>query len=227
MTLVTASTHVPYELPEDQGATPRDKDRAFLRALQFTDRSLMAVLDELRRSPRWERTIVIVVGDHSMPNSWQSTNGDELGYPHAGYTWTSMIIASPGVTGGEIRTETCTHVDVAPTLLGLVGLRASNHFMGQDLLSPAYRPAPAMIFRFNGVAFQSGLERWQIRLDDDAFVRGFRLPDMVPESKNPVAAWRHGKKLRADQAPNVERLREAARAWGWIIEENRLMPEIE
>ena len=48
-----------------------------------------------------------------------------------------MLLAAPGLGPGTLDPATVSHADIPPTVLALVGLQVSNHFMGRDLLAPA------------------------------------------------------------------------------------------
>lgn len=136
LSLYTYTTHPPYAIPGEP-SRPEDPDEAYARALHFADGALGLLFDELRKSGRLDRAVVIVTGDHAQPNAWQLANESALGLPHAGHTWTGLLLAAPGIAGGAIREEAVSHVDVAPTVLAALGIKASQHFLGLDL-----RPSP-------------------------------------------------------------------------------------
>jgi hypothetical protein len=124
------------EIPEAEaapflasGVPPRVS--RYRASLKRVDAAVKSAVDELR-AVEPNDTWVLVVG----------TRGDALGFPehhgpgHGAYLYPSTtrvpwLIAGPGVGPGRIDGLT-SHLDVAPTLLGLAGLSPSG-LVGEDL----------------------------------------------------------------------------------------------
>ncbi len=225
LTLFTIATHPPlYRPPGTDPKTPRE---AYLAALGYTDRALGRIFESLRRTPRGRDTIVVVVGDHSTTNPWQSIRLPRLGTPNAGENWTSLLVAGPGLPAGTVRDELTSQPDVGPTLLGLLGLDVSNHFFGRNLFErPAPPPQGVLALRFHGLAAWEGPRLLQARLDDPAFAQGWawRTYETEPDPEN--GDYHHGTKLDLSPADRtrIEELKAMARAWGAVLDDNRVMP---
>ncbi len=224
LTLMTVATHPPLFRPP--GATPKTPRDAWLAALAYTDRALGRVFDALRTSDRGRGTIVVVVGDHATTNPWQSIRLPKLGTPSAGENWTTLLVAAPGLPAGTVNEAAVSHLDVAPTLLGLLSLDVSRHFAGRDLFAAPLPPAGTLALRFNGVAAFRGDVLEQARLDDPGFFQRWRWRAYEPEPDPENGDYHHGVKLPADtnDAARAEALRTMARAWGAVLDGNRLMP---
>lgn len=117
----------------------------YKNAVHDADRSLGAMFDALARNGELERTLVFITGDH----------GEEFG-EHGFWGHTSnftrtqvlvpMIARGPGIAPGEESRPTC-HVDVAPTILELLGAdpaQRAQWTVGENLLAPP--PQRARIF---------------------------------------------------------------------------------
>ena len=228
MMMWTATTHPPYDVPEDEGVVAaEDSEGRFLQALHYSDRHIARLLDYLRASEDWSRTIVVVVGDHAQPTPEQWLMADTIGNLTPGNTWTVF-----GITGGwhglpsphEVDTPV-SHLDIAPTLLSLLNIRAGNHFMGRDLLREGadLDGRPVVSFRYGDVSWQQGDERILFRLDSDAILRSsFDRRDALQYGALPGAEIL-SQAGAPDQWP-VERWRDAIRYYGTLLDENRLMP---
>jgi len=142
--LYTSSTHPPYVLPAEEGERPTDPEAGYLRALRYADRNLGEIVAHVKATGRWQRTLFVFTGDHAQPNDRQRAHDADVGLPNAGRTWTGLLFAAPGFAGGTIRTETASHVDVPPTVLGLLGFAEEHHFLGRDLFRDVARPALAV-----------------------------------------------------------------------------------
>ena len=116
-----------------------DEDRAFVHdyydaEIAETDAAIGRVFDVLRSSGQWERTAIAFVADH----------GEGLGdhdHYHHGYTLFDdqvhipMILRVPGGASGVEVERPVGSIDLAPTLLGALGVQAPPFFQGVDRLS--------------------------------------------------------------------------------------------
>lgn len=233
---MSTSTHTPYTLPLEFGPDPGDPAARYRRALAYMDSSVGIVLDALRDGPRRRPAIVIVVGDHAMPNPHLFRALDQDGIPSQGQTWTAMWLSGPGVPRGEVRARPVSQVDIAPTVLSLLDLKASNHFMGTSLLST---PAPedpravsctegprALAFRLGGMAAQRGACRLHVRLDDPDFLRGYLQDLFAPPRPDRVDGYLGDAPRPLDASARAEAIamRRAGEAWRWVLDNNLLMP---
>jgi lipoteichoic acid synthase len=150
--LVTTSSHFPYELLDGDrgldlgsiGGTPFGK---YLQAIHYVDAAIGELIDGLHDAGLWNETIFVVHGDH---RAWLG-NGDEdvelarqLGVAlPANPTlarWSlhhrlACLIHLPGDALAGPRQVAAGQLDVAPTLLGLLGFDTSNLVtFGRDVL---------------------------------------------------------------------------------------------
>ncbi|MFT7679146.1 MAG: choline-sulfatase [Planctomycetota bacterium] len=122
------------ELPTDFGqATPED---LYDGEIAYTDQHLGRLFDYLDQTGLFENTVIDIVSDHG--EEFQDHGGvfhrrtlyeEVLRVP--------LIIKVPGLPSGRVSTSVSL-VDVAPTLLELAGLAASNEHDGTSLV-PALR----------------------------------------------------------------------------------------
>ena len=105
--------------------------RAYYAGVSFTDAQVGRLLDALDRLKLWERTLVIFISDH--------------GYHHNERNWWNkntlfdrscrvpMIVAAPGVKGGQARSAIVELVDLYPTIADYAGTETPHQLAGQSL----------------------------------------------------------------------------------------------
>ncbi len=151
-----------------------DEDFAILAALydgelRYADARLQEIADALRRSDRWDRTLVIVTADH----------GENLGEHHMmGHQWVlfdtllriPLILRCPSqVPQGFVVEELAQPTDIVPTILKLTGLsNGGGPTQGRPLISDGRAtPGPAFTiserFRPNMAAFRQRYPRFDTR----------------------------------------------------------------
>ncbi|HSN15190.1 MAG TPA: sulfatase-like hydrolase/transferase, partial [Anaeromyxobacteraceae bacterium] len=97
------------------------------------DSQLARLLGFLARSGRLDRTLVVVTGDNGQAFMEHGCSG------HAGPLFEEvvrvpLIIHGPGIAPRDVF-SLAEHVDVPPTVLGLLGLPPFPGFQGDDLLA--------------------------------------------------------------------------------------------
>ncbi len=127
LTTMSVSNHRPFTYPtgrinEDPNAKQREN------AVKYTDFALARFFAQAKKEPFWEDTIFVVVADHGARVYGSQT------IPIRSYE-IPMLVIGPAVVKEprQIPTLGC-QLDVAPTLLGLIGRPYESTFFGRDLL---------------------------------------------------------------------------------------------
>lgn len=126
--------HWPYTPPFPYSS--RFRDRPYDGELAYADSQFGRFLAALREDPMWDRTAVIVAGDHGEG----LYEHDERFHATLVYEATQhvpLIVRSPGVRAGRVS-EPVGLVDLMPTVLDLVGVEAPPNLRGVSL-APALR----------------------------------------------------------------------------------------
>ena len=198
------ANHFPYELPSDEERPyapheldfrasflgyPRDKVpvmlNRFYNAARYADAQLGEVVDTLRASGQWQRTVLIVVSDHgeAFYEHGMPTHGTSVLEEQVRSLW---LIRAPGLAPRTID-EPVTLLDLAPTLLRLLGLPPHGNFQGRgDVLEPGYtaRRRP-LFFTLQGLTFEDAVlvDGWKYVVNWDRRARAlYNLRDDPDES---------------------------------------------
>jgi len=135
-TILSVSNHKPFTYPA--GRIPEDpKRRRREHAVRYADWALGQFFRLARKEAFFNNTIFVVVADHG------ARVYGSLRIPIHSYE-IPMLVVGPGIGPGRIDTLGCS-LDVAPTLLGLIGRPYESVFFGRDLLRDPPRTARALI----------------------------------------------------------------------------------
>ncbi|MDG4896234.1 sulfatase-like hydrolase/transferase [Mesorhizobium sp. WSM4976] len=164
--MFTAMTHYPYIVNNpmfsahaSSSATGNEthysgdeKFNAYLNALSIGDAALGKVLDSLKRSGRLDSTLVVVLGDHG------EAFGEHGTYVHASALYDEnvhipLILINRHLFHDDVDHSIGGIVDVAPTILDVLGQPLPKSWQGRSLFSEQ-RPDRTFFFApWNGYQF--------------------------------------------------------------------------
>lgn len=157
------------------GAIPNEAPRwrrrhnFYLNCMRDVDRNIAAVLTELDAAGLTDRTIVILTSDHGdMDGAHQLHAKGAVSYREQNNV--PLVIAHPGYRGGRQCRAVTSHLDLAPTLIGMTGIDAAtraklvNGLAGKDfsglLVAPDKADVNAVrdgaLFCYNMLAYLDG-----------------------------------------------------------------------
>lgn len=141
--MVTLSSHHPYRRaaafgPKAFEAVPDETLSNYLRAIHYVDAELGKVFARMKANGMWDKTIVVVYGDHPGIYTWTPALEGLLGGPSrsawdARRLWrVPLYIHVPGDPAPGKQEIVAGQIDIMPTVAGFLGLEAPVAF-GQDL----------------------------------------------------------------------------------------------
>lgn len=139
---ITKTNHYPFNFVEGvQGDESADLPEKMSSTMKYTEESLRSLFDLIQDEPWFKRTLFVFVADHGF-SLGEHDIGGVVGGMYRENTWIPMVTygAHPQLMklsqDSSVFHQSRSQVDIAPTILDLVGLRASNHFGGHSLLRP-------------------------------------------------------------------------------------------
>lgn len=143
--IMSTSNHKPYTFPEGiPGIPSRGGGRD--AGVKYADYALGKLFEAAPAHEWYKDTIFIVVADHDA-----RVYGREQ-VPLERYRIPMLIFSPNHVTPGEVTTST-SQIDIAPTILGMLGLPYSAPFYGRDVLrAPAGESPPILLSHNHDVA---------------------------------------------------------------------------
>jgi iduronate 2-sulfatase len=120
----------------------RELLRAYCAATSFMDAQLGRVLDALDKHKLWDKTLVIFVGDHGYHtgerNWWNKNTLFERSCR------APLVIAAPGMKGGQTTRSLVEFVDLYPTVADFCGLKMPHPAAGLSLKPVLAQPTASV-----------------------------------------------------------------------------------
>jgi phosphoglycerol transferase MdoB-like AlkP superfamily enzyme len=141
--IMTVSNHRPFAYPAGRIDIPPGTREG---AVKYTDFAIGQFIDRARSRPWFAHTVFAIVADHTHKGRGRT----EL--PPDNYH-IPLIVYSPGeVRPGRVDTL-ASQIDVAPTLLGLLGFGYRSRFFGHDVLVEGAKHQRAFFANYQTVGY--------------------------------------------------------------------------
>jgi arylsulfatase A-like enzyme len=145
LTYLPIAGHHPYETPERGPFPEHDEIGRYRNALHYGDASLGALADGLRSRGLEQNTVWIVFGDHGEAFGQHEGNYGHTFFLYEENVHVPLLLIAPGLFHGPVRaSKTVSLVDIAPSVLDLVGVPAEPAYQGRSVLNP--HPRMALFF---------------------------------------------------------------------------------
>ncbi len=141
-TLITESSHTPFELPEDLQTLPIPNDGTFdwwqyeyLESIHYVDKAIGEFIDQLKQENLYNNSVIVIYGDHgSYTNISDVLGNEDSDFPGLVHGQVPLIILNSGIENGEIKIP-ASHLDLLPTITNLMGIKAPSDILGQDIFN--------------------------------------------------------------------------------------------
>ncbi|MDQ8036645.1 MAG: LTA synthase family protein, partial [Pedobacter sp.] len=142
--VMTTSNHRPYTYPDGRIDIKSPGGRE--GAVKYTDYAIGKFIADARQHSWFKDTVFVIVADHCASSAGKTS------LPVYRYH-IPAIIYSPDNIRPQQENRMVSQIDIAPTLLGLLGLPAEPHFFGKDVLhDSSYKPR-ALIANYQEVGY--------------------------------------------------------------------------
>ncbi|MDG0817338.1 LTA synthase family protein [Bdellovibrio svalbardensis] len=157
-TLATISSHMPFnEVPAAERyiyPEPKKRLEKYSNAIRVSDEYLKTFFSELKKSPYYKNSIVIVTGDHSFPMGEHKNFASESFAYEENFKTPLLILDfrdERKIQPGRVK-EAYSQLNLAPAVLDMVGISTQVHFIGDSLLAPPPKYIP-LLQPYGGVYF--------------------------------------------------------------------------
>ncbi|MFA5941334.1 MAG: LTA synthase family protein [Sinimarinibacterium sp.] len=147
--IMSTSNHKPYTFPEGvEGVPARGGGRK--AGIRYADHAIGAFIRAAQTRPWFKDTLFVIVADHDARVYGRAD------IPLNTYEIPLLLYAPAHLKAGRVDTPT-SQIDVAPTVLGLLGQAYEAPFFGQDVLAwPKDQPRTLLFNHNHDVAALSG-----------------------------------------------------------------------
>lgn len=245
LTTWTVTCHPPYHIPKSEGIPlAKTGSELYNQTMTYSDKHIAKLLNHLKETGLWDKSIIIIVGDHSQPNNKVRFNTEIGGTYTQGHTWIPVAIMGgwKGVPKPKRNEMTISQLDVAPSILDMINVNAPNHFFGRSLIPPdsvmnidslgdttmiqppfVIEPRKILSFHRNHVAYITDNDRILFNMFDNS-LNHYELDKS--RVKNYALLEGHTMKIseKVSYEFDINRYRDMAFAYGEILNQNRLIP---
>ena len=142
LTYLPIAGHHPYETSSPGIFGNRDDFSRYRNAVHEGDEALKTLLDGFHARGLDNQTVWIVFGDHGEAFGQHAGNYGHTFFVYEENVHVPLMIALPGLLNAERRvSHTVSLVDVAPTILDLLGIEAPPQYQGHSALDGRRRMA--------------------------------------------------------------------------------------
>ncbi|NOX07882.1 MAG: sulfatase-like hydrolase/transferase [Gammaproteobacteria bacterium] len=134
--IMTTSNHRPYTYPSGRIDIPSGSGRH--GAIKYTDWAIGDFIERARSKPWFDSTLFVFMSDHTAGSA------GKMALPVRKYH-IPFFIYSPRYIKAQHVDKIASQIDVAPTLLALLGVDYTSNFFGKDILSMRAEDERALI----------------------------------------------------------------------------------
>lgn len=124
--MFSTSNHEPFEFPDGRIELYDKQKNTVNNAMKYADFSIGKFFELAKKEDYFKNTIFIVVADHNT-----RTYGKHLVPIHKFHI--PALIIGPGVAKGSKYNKLCSQIDLAPTLLDMIGIKVETPMPGRNL----------------------------------------------------------------------------------------------
>jgi phosphoglycerol transferase MdoB-like AlkP superfamily enzyme len=175
--LMTTSNHRPYTFPEGRGPWPQGVRES---AVAYTDWAIGDFIERARTKAWFKDTVFVITADHC------ASSAGKAALPVFRYH-IPMWIYAPGIVEPGRFEPMIGQIDIAPTILGLLGMDYDSAFYGVDVLQDDAPPQRAFVGTYQLLGYLRGGNLVQLaphgRVDTvrPAFLRDQLQPEVADD----------------------------------------------
>jgi phosphoglycerol transferase MdoB-like AlkP superfamily enzyme len=142
--VMTTSNHRPFTYPANRIDIPSPGGRD--GAVKYTDYAIGKFIRDAAKKPWFKDTLFVIVADHCASAAGKTR------LPVKGYH-IPMIFYAPALLKPSVYSPVVSQIDVAPTLMEVLGKNGSAQFFGRSIFEPGAAPQRAFISNYQALGY--------------------------------------------------------------------------
>jgi len=144
--IMTTSNHRPFTYPDGRVDVPSPGGRE--GSVKYTDWAIGRFIEQAKAKPWFKDTLFVIVADHCASAAGNTT------VPVAGFH-IPLILYGPSILKPGVDARLCSQMDIAPTLLDLLGVTGESTFFGRSLFKQDGVEPRALIASYQDLGYYS------------------------------------------------------------------------
>ncbi|MEJ6009735.1 LTA synthase family protein [Novosphingobium aquae] len=170
LVIQSITNHVPFRLPESRfaGVGSGEAVDRINATMRYTDDVVREFVGTLSSATWFEDTIFVITGDHGFDLGDRGSSGS-LTNLRPETTWVPLIIYRPaGLPIRGAQPAVGSHIDLGPTILGLLGICDKIAAAGHDLLTVEPALSQALVVKNGAIALATSAYSLYLPPEDGA-----------------------------------------------------------
>ena len=142
--IMTTSNHRPYTYPDNRIDIPSPGGRD--GAVKYTDYAIGKFIRDASKKPWFKDTLFVIVADHCASAAGKTR------LPVTGYH-IPMIFYAPALLKPSVFSPMVSQIDIAPTLMEVLGKNGSAQFFGRSVFEPGRLTERAFISNYQALGY--------------------------------------------------------------------------
>ena len=176
-TILTLTSHEPFETPVPIVIKGDDDDSKYLNSLHYTDASIGNFIKEAKKRTWWDNTLVIIIADHGSARPGKSEIYDKIKY-HIPMIWLGGALNVHDTVINNLASQT----DLAATLLSQLQINPDDFKFSKNILTTNYIPYSFFTFS-GGFGFQKSGSLWIYNTITNSYTGSSQKPDSISEKQ--------------------------------------------
>lgn len=147
-TVLTLTSHEPFETPVANVIQGNDDDSKYLNSLHYTDASIGNFIKIAKTRKWWDNTLIIIIADHGSMRPGNSEMWEKSKY-HIPMIWLGGALNTQDTVISNLASQT----DLAATLMSQLQINSDDFKFSKNILSSNYTPYSFFTFT-GGFGFQ-------------------------------------------------------------------------
>ena len=193
--IFTSSNHEPFEFPDGRIKLHEQPKNTVNNAVKYADWAMAKFISQAKQSSYWQDTLFLIVADHD-----NRVYGSNL-VPVEKFQIPGVILGGT-VTPATVSTLS-SQIDLAPTLLSMMGVSSCHPLLGRDLTLDSSSPGRAFLQFDNYFALMEAQQLTILKPDQTAVLAHYdQAAKKLTISEQPVTTAQYQKALAQVQLPS-------------------------